>query len=63
VSMEFQLVLYPFKWEFFLTKMDDSEVFNILIDDLISPMARAIKSLELRGDAYYRLATNLERDL
>jgi len=61
--MEFQLVLYPFKWEFFLTKMDDSEVFNILIDDLISPMARAIKSLELRGDAYYRLATSLEKDL
>lgn len=50
--MEFLVGIYPFKWEFFLTKMDDNEIFNILVDDLLNPMAKTIISLEQRGNAY-----------
>lgn len=38
----FNLFIYPFKWEFFLTKMDDNEIFDLLVTDIIAPMASTI---------------------
>ncbi|KAL4450995.1 hypothetical protein ABPG74_021317 [Tetrahymena malaccensis] len=61
--MEFQVGIYPFKWEFFLTKMDDSEIFNILADDLLNPMAKTIMSLEKRGNSYKQKCIQIEKEL
>ncbi|KAL4471972.1 hypothetical protein ABPG72_018474 [Tetrahymena utriculariae] len=61
--MEFQVGIYPFKWEFFLTKMDDTEIFNILADDLLNPMAKTIMSLEKRGDSFKQKCIQIEKEL
>lgn len=62
-TMEFELVIYPFKWEFFLTKMDDTEIFSLLIDDFLNPMAKTIMALEARGNAFREKSLLIEKEL
>jgi len=62
LELQTKINVYPFKWQFFLTKINDTLFFNTLVEDLVNPLLCTLKATEMRVNLLKRQFAELEND-
>jgi len=62
LELQTKINVYPFKWEFFLNKINDNLFFDILVEDLVNPLLSTLKATEMRVNLLKRQFVELENE-